>query len=230
MRARTLSVVAVVLAVTASLGGAGADAPQPRHVVGHVVDRDLTATAHPGPADPDVTDVAVHVGTAWQWRVVKADTSATASATCDGCHGSAAALQVLYLRHAPATHVDNAAVAWSQCTSCGAQTLSVQLVVLRRGTPLTANNRALATNAACVDCTSTAAAYQLVVVDDQLSRLSPQARADLRAWVDERSASDGHLRTARARLPRTTRALETLVNGDLGSTTLYADAAVDGRP
>jgi hypothetical protein len=195
---------------------------------------DLTSSAHPSEAAPATTDDAFDVTSTWR-RTVRADTSALASATCDGCRGDSTTLQVLYLRHGKDVSVDNAAVAWSQCAGCGGSALSVQVVVLYGGgRQIDADNRALATNAACDGCDTAALAYQLVVASPDRSRMSADALADLRSWVANQSALLRHLPTAtpRKRLAaakarkaaqRAAVTLEGLVNGDLGSRTRELD-------
>jgi hypothetical protein len=172
-----------------------------------------------------VVDRAFDEGTAFR-RDVDADTSATASATCDGCAGRARALQVFYVRRARDTTLDNQAVAWAQCESCRAAAVSMQVVVVRGTREVTANNRALALNAACTDCRTSSLAYQLVVVEREGARLSPDAVADLRAWVDRRAADllDGRPAAASLRpgSPSVQR-VEDLVNDELGSVTLVLD-------
>ncbi|MBO0843750.1 MAG: hypothetical protein J2O46_11220, partial [Nocardioides sp.] len=177
---------------------------------------------------------------------LKADTTATTSATCDGCSGQATTLHVLYLRHPRTTQLDNNAIAWAQqCQSCSASALSVQVAVVRGGASVTANNRALATNSACAECQSSAAAVQLVVVSPHAERLSRSALADLRAWVADQSAQLAALDPGAAAgpspnarlapktstqssaegnagstlLPGAMDSLQHLVNSDLGSTT-----------
>lgn len=216
------AVCALLLATTTTSSSVADLRHQPRDV-------DLTAAAHPGPGGTRVVDKAVDVGTAFR-RDVHADTSATASATCDGCVGKAKALQVFYVRRPRQTTLDNQAVAWSQCEACRATAVSVQVVVVDGTRRVTANNRALAFNAACTDCRTSALAYQLVVVEDGAGRLSPEAVRRLRGWVDRRTADlrggAPAARALRAESPAVQR-LEDLVNTELGSTTLVAD--VDAR-
>ena len=182
---------------------------------------DLTASAHPTKAAPDVTDRAFDVTTSWQ-RSVRADTSALTSATCNDCRGHAVTLQVVYARWPRELEVDNAAVAWSSCEHCGGTALSVQVVIVRGTHEVTANNRALSTNAACRDCDTAALAYQLVVVTPHSDHLSREATQELRDWVD---AQDRQLREGKAAAPGARRSgsdagtLERLVNDDLGSRT-----------
>jgi hypothetical protein len=195
---------------------------------------DLTASAHPSGVRPDVTDTAFDVDTVW-WQPVRADTSALASAVCDGCTAASRTLQVIYAIRPRGVHVDNAAVAWSSCTECGGTALSVQVVVVRGLHGITANNRALATNAGCTACSTAAKAYQLVVAAPDAGRLSRTALAELRAWVAEEDrllrAGDTAAPSA-ARSTGTTAAstplsdLATLVNDDLGTTTKRADMDV----
>lgn len=196
---------------------------------------DLTASSHPSTANPVVSDVAYAVASARE-RDVKADNTATSSATCDGCTADSASLQILYVARAGQAQLDNSATAWNQaCVGCATTALSVQVVVLRGVPTITPNNRAFAVNAACDTCRSTSAAYQLVVVADRARRLSDASVAELRSWFDEQAAL---LRapvavppaepapSPRRRDPGTAQALgflETLVNADLGSATVSAD-------
>ena len=166
---------------------------------------DLTASAHPTGAAPEVTDRAFDVTSSLQ-RSLRADTSALTSATCDGCSGH------------------STAVAWSSCSHCGGTALSVQVVVVRGTHEVTANNRALATNAACKGCDTAALAYQLVVVAPDGDRLSREATQELRDWVDaqERLLSGGAAATPRAQARQSTSGADTLqhlVNDDLDSQT-----------
>lgn len=154
--------------------------PDPRR------DADVTASAIPGHAFPEVTDEAFGLLRAG-WRF-KADANATASSTCDGCRGDAATLQVVFVRPGSRGTVDNVATAWSHCKDCAATALSVQLVVLRGDPEIRANNRALALNAACERCGTASAALQLVVQGGHPAHLSPQARRELERWVEEQAA------------------------------------------
>jgi hypothetical protein len=193
---------------------------------------DLTASAHPSPADPNATDQAFDTSSRWT-RTVRADTTALSSVTCDGCNGDATTLEVLYLHHARDASVDNAAVAWSQCADCGGTAVSVQVVVLVDGRKVRADNRAFAVNAACSGCNTAAVAYQLVVVAPDRSRLSNEAMQELRAWVAAQAAALRHDPAAPSRRPlaaaraeqRAADGLEGLVNGDLGSRTRELDVS-----
>ncbi|MBD8868836.1 hypothetical protein [Nocardioides donggukensis] len=213
----------VLLALTALLLGSLAVSSQahPRHRVKNL---DLTAAAHPTEANPTVLDKASR--TKWiGWRPLAVDTSATSSATCDGCRGDAVTLQLVYAHRPGDVALDNAAVAWSQCTDCRATALSVQVVMVRGGHEVTANNRALALNAACEGCLSNSLAVQLVVLDADGDELSHEAEDALRAWVDEQAAAlrvDPPAAQRRAG-PGPLDSLEALVNDDLGSETLVSD-------
>ncbi len=218
-RLALLALLTAVLLVSVGSSTSQADRVRMR------ANKDLTAAAHPSVARPDVVDEAF--ATSWPlWSAVKADTSATASATCDGCHGDAVALQILYVDKAHNAEVDNAAVAWSQCQDCRATATSVQLVVIRYGRDITANNRALSANAACVRCVSNALALQLVVVDPDGERLTREEEQELRAWVDGQAESlkapPPSAAARRTADSQTVASLADLVNRDLGSRTVIA--------
>jgi len=210
-------------------------------------DLDLTASAHPSTANPVVGDEAYAAATVHH-RDVKADNTATSSATCDGCTAESASLQILYVVGAGQAQLDNSATAWSQaCVGCTSTALSVQVVVLRGAPATTPSNRAFAVNAACETCRTTAAAFQLVVVADRARRLSDGSVAELRSWFEEQLAllrapvptpnadpttTAEPTPNARRRdpvgVPATEGAqalgfLEELVNSDLGSDTVSAD-------
>lgn len=196
-------------------------------------DLDLTASSQPSSAGPKVTDTAMTV--TWTFsQVAKADTVATSSATCDGCAGDAAALQVLYLPRAAQADLDNAATAWSQqCVECGATALSVQVVVAREASRVTPNNRAMAVNAACERCDSASAAFQLVVLAPEVHRMSDEALDELRTWFAEQAAALQapapweRRRSAEGTDPeQALDSLERLVNGELDSVTATADVVV----
>lgn len=150
-------------------------------------DLDLVASSHPAAPNTSDTDSAASFKRAHS-KQVKADSSATASATCDSCKASATALQVIYLDHTRKATADNTATAWSTCRDCGATSVSLQVVVMRPGMDLTARNRALAVNAACEGCSTTAIAVQLVVVTKDHRGLSRDAREKLKALAAELGA------------------------------------------
>lgn len=150
---------------------------------------DLVSSAQPSERSPLVEDEAYDD----QWtsqRRVDADTVATSSATCSGCRGVARTVEVLYVGRARHVHADNVATAWASCTDCGTQALSVQVVLVRGVSDLRADNRALAVNAACAGCDSSAAAYQLVVS----TRSRPNIRTlkkELVAWAEGLAPAPG---------------------------------------
>lgn len=224
------TLIAAITALLVSAAGSSTVAHRnhgPRNV-------DLNASAHPGPGAAEVTDSAFHNG-GTRSRHLKADTTAVASSTCDDCAAAAQALEILYVGSVSKAVLDNTAVAWSQCANCRAGSLSVQVVVVRKGRSVTANNRASAVNVACENCSTAAAAYQLVVVGDADARLSPRAVRELRAWVDQEAAALG---TAAGTAPRSLARmegeadsgqspLELMVNEELRSTTLSMEVDVE---
>lgn len=237
MSRRTVVAYAVLGALL--LAGTAQASPGASSRARHDTDRrdlDLTASAHPSTAEPAVADEAFAAASV-RLRDVKADNTATSSATCDGCTADSASLQILYAAHAGQAQLDNSATAWNQaCAGCSSTALAVQVVVLRGAPAATPNNRAFAVNAACETCRTTSAAFQLVVVAERARRLSDASIAELQAWFDQQLAL---LRTPPATstaepAPRARRRdpvqgaealglLEELVNSDLGSATVSAD-------
>ena len=116
---------------------------------------------------------------------VQADAVASSSATCDGCAGTAAAVQVIYVNKARKGTADNLANAWSSCSNCRSTSVSVQVVVVRPGATLTVQNRAFAVNAACSGCTASAVAIQFVVVTSKQQMFSRQGRQQLETLANE---------------------------------------------
>ncbi|MET9316644.1 hypothetical protein ABZX12_32895 [Kribbella sp. NPDC003505] len=150
-------------------------------------DLDLVASANPGTPGGSDTDRTAMVERA-RGKRVQADAVASASATCDGCRGTAAAVQVIYVNKAKKPTADNLANAWSSCSNCRATSVSVQVVVIRPGTTLAARNRAFAVNASCSGCTSAAVAVQFVVVTSKHRAFSRQGRQQLEALANELQA------------------------------------------
>jgi hypothetical protein len=147
-------------------------------------DLDLVASANPGtPGGSDIDRTAMFERA--RGKRVQADAVASASATCSGCRGTAAAVQVIYVNKANKATADNLANAWSSCSNCRATSVSVQVVVVRPGTTLTARNRAFAVNASCSNCTSAAVAVQFVVVTSKHRAFSRQGRQQLEALANE---------------------------------------------
>lgn len=227
------------VALATLLAGWGAGAADGRD--GDLAHRtDLTATALTGPQRPAVVDDVVGGGHGGPGPA-KVDTTASAAADCDGCSADASALHVVYLDRPTDAVLANVAVAWSRCAGCRSTSLSVQVVVLRSPAALRADNRALAVNAACQQCRTTAVAYQLVVVGGRGERISRSARRDLEAWVatlaGQLRETGGVAPTGRSlaaadpSAPDATAAdlaeLERLVAGDLdGARTVRRDADV----
>lgn len=171
--------VAVVLAAVLATGAlasasSGADG---RH------DRlDLTSIAISTSAQPQVRDNAFD-SERLHGRTSDAETSATANAECDGCTATATTLGIVYVDGGRAANLDNVATAWDSCTDCTTASVSVQVVVVRRAQQVTANNRALALNVACQSCRSSAAAYQIVLLEPHGKRLSGNDVQALQNWV-----------------------------------------------
>lgn len=223
-RLAPVAALAALLLVVSAIPSSQAHSRLPR-----TTEVDLTATVIAYEDSPQVTDNAYNEG--WRpHRQVQAETTATGTVDCDGCSGTATSLQILYLSRPRAATLENVATAWTSCTDCSTTSVSVQVVVVRSVRELHANNRALAVSADCEGCRTASVAYQLVVVDRRADRLSAEARNELKAFVAEQAATagmasvSGRLRSAAP----TESAIEldelaTLVNADLGSTTLKAD-------
>ena len=226
--------VPVAAAAVIGLGlAAGGLPPQGNNAAGSAPTRaDLAAAALAVPDSPDVVDDAMS-----RFNAVRGfgdvDTTASASAGCDGCSATATALHIAYLDRPTDATVDNVTVAWSQCRDCSATAVSVQVVVLRSPQTVHANNRALAVNAGCAGCRTAAAAFQLVVVGERNDRLTTTDVEQLRRWITDRVVE---LRavpaTAGSAAPAASAAapldqLEALVGRALGgATTVQRDAAV----
>ena len=150
---------------------------------------DLLASAHPTSARPAVTDAA-YTSTRLNGPMVKADTAALTSTTCDGCAGNSGALHVVYVPRARRADLDNVATAWAQeCHGCTGTALSVQVVVLGSRPTVLPDNRALSLTAACEGCRVSALAFQVVLVADRAAPMTVEELAGLRAWYDEQVAA-----------------------------------------
>lgn len=187
---------------------------------------DLTASAQPQAAFVPVADNAFHID-AVMGQVTHAATTATSSAVCNGCVGTATTVQILYVDRAPSTTLDNVAVAWTQgCTVCRATAVSLQVVVANNSGTLSPNNRSLALNAACGLCNARSGAYQLVVAYNGPNSLSSSALRTLRQWTVERAkllaqTPTSDLQTSSALTPADSmKAVAHVVNADLGSSTV----------
>ena len=171
--------VATVLTcwLTAGVGPASASPAR-------IVHLSTVSTAQPTSEDPHVVSTRqrrLHSAA----RVITVDSAATASSACDGCTGDAVTLQIVYLRHARDMTVENLASAMSSCVGCASSALSVQVVIGQTPQVLTANNRSMAVNSSCTGCTTTAAAYQFVLVSNSQRDLSRQGRALVAQIRDE---------------------------------------------
>ena len=147
-------------------------------------DFDLVASANPGTPGSSDTDRTAMFERA-RGKRVQADAVASSSATCDGCRGTAVAVQVVYVNKAKKGTADNLANAWSSCSDCSSTSVSVQVVVVRPGATLTVRNRAFAVNAACSGCTASAVAVQFVVVTSKHHAFSRHGRQQLEALASQ---------------------------------------------
>jgi hypothetical protein len=149
---------------------------------------DVAVIAIASTAQPQASDDAVEVARLGG-RATTVQSDAVATSDCDGCDATASAVTVTYVDGARSARVDNVAHAWSSCVGCGATSVSVQVVVLRRALDLHANNRAFAANVACDGCTTTAVAYQLVVVAPGQRTFSRRALDELTRWARDQAAA-----------------------------------------
>lgn len=191
------------------------------------IDVDVTASANAGPGAERTTDAAFRV-TDVSYRRVKADATANATSTCDGCVADAKSLHVVYLDRVTGGTADNVATAWSRCADCRATSLSVQVVVVRGWSNIRVSNRALAVNGDCAACATASAAFQTVVTSDTRPRFTRAEMRALRRWTAEQAAllrngaapgGDGPRRSAMPGEVQV-RELSRLVNRSLGTTTL----------
>ncbi len=182
MSARTAALRSAVgaLALMATMGATW-------HSEHRVGDLDVTAVAVATPAEPSATDEALEVARLGG-RSGTVQSSSTATSDCEGCSATGSAVTVVYANGRGATRADNVAHAWSTCVGCTSGTVSVQVVVLRHAGTLYATNRAFAANVACEGCTTSAEAYQLVVVAPGGKAFDRRDLADLTRWARERAA------------------------------------------
>lgn len=180
-------VVTLVVVVVASLGltTASSQAGEDRGQL------QLTSIAIPTAVAPTVRDDSFDVERL-RARTVDADTSALATADCDGCAATATTLGIAYVDQGRAARLDNVATAWNTCADCSATSISVQVVIVRRSQKVTANNRALAVNAGCAGCHASAAAYQMVVLEPRGKRLSGKDIRQLQSWVADQAQLLAH--------------------------------------
>jgi hypothetical protein len=188
---------------------------------------DAGSSAQPTATDPSVRDTS-RVITSTRSRSTKADATATSSATCDGCIGETATVQVVHLgsRRGRAS-ADNLASAWLTCSGCSTSAVSVQVLVTSSRHPVKVNNRSIAVNSSCSSCCTSAVALHFVVSGRTGRQLSSSAR-DLVAQVEEgwadridtaaKASGDGHPAEAKARAASSDLAgrLEQIILADLG--------------
>jgi hypothetical protein len=148
---------------------------------------EAASAAIPAQAGDVANDSSNRVERPWGGSI-RGSAVATSSATCDGCRATAVTMQVIYTRHVKAMTVDNVAAAWSSCASCSGSALSLQVVIARRAGLVRANNRSLALNVACVQCTTAAAAVQIVVIAPTMRELSRKALNEITALRDQLAA------------------------------------------
>lgn len=150
---------------------------------------DLVASAQPSDQRRSDHDAVFSEAMA-HGATLKADTIATTTTECNGCHGESTALQLVYVPGPARARFDNVASAWTQdCWDCTATALSVQVVVVGSRTRARPTNRALAAGEACASCLTATAAFQLVVQVDDVRRLPDEVLAEIRAWFDAEAAA-----------------------------------------
>lgn len=155
---------------------------------------DVTSVAIPTLSEPVSTDEGFAMGRLS--RNASTEVTSTATSNCDGCSASSSSVGIIYVSAAGTTRADNVATAWSSCIRCSSGSVAVQVVVLRSaGDLIAANNRSFAANVACDQCTTSAAAYQLVIVSREGRVFDKQAIEDLRQWAREQA---GAMSTAQA--------------------------------
>ncbi len=161
-------------------------------------DLDVTVVAVATPHEPSATDEALEVARLGG-RSSSVQSSSTATSDCEGCRATGSAVTVAYVSGANWARADNVAHAWSTCVGCTSGTVSVQVVVLRHAGTVHATNRAFAANVACEGCTTSAEAYQLVVVAPGGKAFDRRDLAELARWARDRAAemtAGSTLRTA----------------------------------
>jgi hypothetical protein len=181
---RQVTVIVLGLALVLAVAAAAQSTPG-FHDSGRL---DLVSSAEPTDAAPSVTDRAFDVAFSSR-NQVKANAVSTTSVLCDGCHGDARGIQIVFLDRPRRAEVDNVATAWSSCTGCDGSAVSVQIVFMRHGGDLIANNRSLAVNAACDTCATRAAAYQIVLVLPGRQAVPGAFRQQVKQWAARQAAT-----------------------------------------
>jgi hypothetical protein len=152
---------------------------------------DAAASAIPTSGQPSATDQEADLLRVRQ-RSAKSTAVSTATSNCDGCHGEAITVQVIYFDGAGPNAADNIATAVSQCKDCSSTAASLQLVFAKQSDQLIVNNRALSINAACDGCATNATAIQLVYVGGARRDLSAATKtlvASLQATLADQIGS-----------------------------------------
>jgi hypothetical protein len=161
---------------------------------------DVVSSAQASPGAAAANDSAIRTVTLPAGR--KAIATALASATCPDCRANATTVATVQASGRGTVSADNVAAAWSACEQCGATAVSVQLVLAPRASGVTAANRAMAVNADCSACTTSAAAVQFVIVGPSASGGPP---ADVISLLNGLGATVTHARKLpprHDRLPR----------------------------
>jgi hypothetical protein len=169
---------AAAMATISSSAAAGADGPSR-------IDVESASSAIPVAPGTTAQDESIRYRRV-NARILRADSAATATSSCDGCTASTVTLQFIYARNSRTLTVNNVAVAWSSCTKCSATALSLQVVIAHQAGRVTAGNRSLSLNVVCAGCNSNAAAIQIVIVTPSHREPSQAALArseDLRAQL-----------------------------------------------
>ncbi|MCH6471281.1 hypothetical protein [Sinomonas terrae] len=174
--ALVLALLALALAGSSAAGPASAQGRGPSDDVRASGSLDVSSSAIPTVAQPLVTDSA-RSDTVLGPGSGKAVATAVSTSNCNGCSGSATALQTVSVSSGAPAMADNAATAWSNCANCSSSAVSVQIVTGSSASSVTANNRSLALNVACTSCTTTAVALQFVVIGGSQRALSASTKA-----------------------------------------------------
>ncbi|KGN31296.1 hypothetical protein N802_04200 [Knoellia sinensis KCTC 19936] len=199
MKIRNLSSVLAVTAVTASLAlpglTSGISASSDSGGGSSRIDVAALALAAPH-ATPAMDSIEQNARLKVRPRKAPAQANSVAGATadCDGCTATASALTIVSatdgghpysrVKATGRAVVDNmATTTTSDCTGCGTVAVSLQVVLARTQTLLSVNNRSIAVNAGCTECKAASAAYQIVIVSEELTRLTQSDRAELRAFL-----------------------------------------------
>jgi hypothetical protein len=191
LRRRAVRYAVVGVVGTALLAGTSGAAPAPPATSGRA---DVVSAAHPTSADRTVHEETVRIVSILGLRP-RANAVATTSAGCRGCQGAAVTVQVVEVAGGWRAQADNVASAWARCRGCTAEAMSVQLVVLRRAATLTTHNRALAVTGDCRECTTRAAAYQVVLDTNGKTVDLDRLRDEVVAWAAQQpDAPEGGVR------------------------------------